>query len=344
MSTAAKQKTSKPKPGKTRSRKEEKGTWVTYRPEIKVLDCTIRDGGLMNDHRFSDETVRGVYETCVAAGIDYMEIGYKNSKKQFPKKDFGPWKFCDEEDLRRIVGDNDTDLKISVMADAEKSDYETDILPKSESVIDLVRVATYIHQIPIAIEMIRDAHEKGYEVTVNLMAASTVHEDDLDEGLSLLATTPVSAIYLVDSFGSFYSEEIDSLMKRYLKHCEGTDIQVGIHTHNNQQLAYANTIEAIVKGANRLDATMAGLGRGAGNCPLELLVGFLKNPRYRLRPILECIEQHIEPLRATMHWGFDLSYMITGLINQHPRAAMGYLDKPKEQRESIVEFYDSIME
>jgi 4-hydroxy 2-oxovalerate aldolase len=340
MSKAAKQ---SPKP-QTTSKRDEKGTWLTYRPEIKVLDCTIRDGGLMNDHRFTDETVRAVYGACVAAGIDYMEIGYKNSKRLFGKDEHGPWKFCDEEDLRRVVGDNPTDLKLSAMADAEKSDYKDDIIPKSESVLDLIRVATYIHQIPVAIDMINDAHEKGYEVTVNVMAASTVHEDDLDEGLRLLAQTPVSTIYLVDSFGSFYSEEIDTLMRKYLKACEDTDIQVGIHTHNNQQLAYANTIEAIVKGANRLDATMSGLGRGAGNCPLELLVGFLKNPKYRLRPILECIENTVEPLRSTMHWGFDLSYMITGLLNQHPRAAMAYLDKPASERESIVDFYDEIME
>jgi len=320
------------------------GTWLTYRPEIKVLDCTIRDGGLMNNHRFSDEVVRGVYDACVAAGVDYMEVGYKNSKEQFPREKFGPWKFCDEEDLRRVVGENRTDLKLSVMADVGKCDYEKDIAPKKDSVVDLVRVAAYIHQIPSAVEMIHDAHEKGYEVTANLMAVSTVHESDLDEGLQILAATPVSAIYLVDSFGSFYSEEIRALTKKYLEACKGTDIQVGIHTHNNQQLAYANTIEAIVSGANRLDATLSGLGRGAGNCPLELLIGFLKNPRYRLRPTLDCIERYIEPLRRSMHWGFDLSYMITGLLNQHPRAAMAYLDKGTQDRESIVEFYDAVME
>ncbi|MFQ5477446.1 MAG: aldolase catalytic domain-containing protein [Candidatus Binatia bacterium] len=331
-------KTTKQKP------ESEKGTKLTYRSEIKVLDCTIRDGGLMNDHRFSDEVVRAVYETCVAAGIDYMEFGYKNSKSQFPKERFGPWKHCDEEDLRRIVGDNDSELKLSAMADAEKSDYQEDILRSDESVLDLIRVATYIHQIPVAIDMINDAHDKGYEVTVNVMAVSTVNATDLDEGLRLLSATPVSTIYVVDSFGSFYSEEIQTLMKKYLKVCDDAGKQVGIHAHNNQQLAYANTIEAIVQGANRLDATIAGLGRGAGNCQLELLIGFLKNPSYRLRPILECIEQHIEPLRATMSWGFDLPYMLTGLMNQHPRAAMGYLDQPRDARKSIVDFYDSMLE
>ncbi len=320
------------------------GSWLTYRPEIKVLDCTIRDGGLMNDHRFPDEVVRAVYDTCVAAGIDYLELGYKNSKEQFPKADFGPWKHCDEEDLRRIVGDNDTDVKLSAIADAEKSDYQKDILPADQSVLDMIRVATYIHQIPVALEMIHDAHEKGYETTVNIMAVSTVQENDLEEGLEVLAQSPVGTIYLVDSFGSFYSEEIRDLTTQYLEACKASGKQVGIHTHNNQQLAYANTIEAVVQGANRLDATMAGLGRGAGNCPLELLIGFLKNPKYRLRPILDCVEKHIMPLRESMHWGFDLSYMLTGLLNQHPRAAMSHLDKPAADRPEIVKFYDEVME
>jgi len=133
-------------------------------------------------------------------------------------------------------------------------------------------------------------------------------------------------------------------MKKYLKVCGDAGKQVGIHAHNNQQLAYANTIEAIIQGANRLDATFAGLGRGAGNCRLELLIGFLKNPSYRLRPILRCIEEYIEPLRESMPWGFDLPYMLTGLMNQHPRAAMGHLGVSSEERKSIVEFYDTLLE
>ena len=102
--------------------------WITFRPEIKVLDCTIRDGGLINEHAFDDAFVSAVYQTCVAAGIDYMEIGYKGSRNKFAQGSFGDWKFCSENDIRRIVGDNPTNLKISVMADAGgKCDYRNDI-------------------------------------------------------------------------------------------------------------------------------------------------------------------------------------------------------------------------
>ena len=313
--------------------------WLSYREQIRVLDCTIRDGGLMNNSKFSDDVVRGVYDACVAGGVDYMEMGYINSLEQFPPSEYGPWRHCKEEDMRRIVGDNDTSMKLMAMADAEKSDYKTDILPADQSVLDMIRVATYIHQIPLALDMIKDAHDKGYDACVNLMAVSTCPESELDEGLELLVKSEISAIYVVDSFGHLYSEQVAALMKKYLDFARTEGKQVGMHAHNNQQLGFANTIESIIQGASMLDATMAGLGRGAGNCPIELLISFLHNPKFHVRPILKCIQDHIEPMRAKLGWGFDLSYMITGVLNQHPRSAMAFND---QKNKDIVKFFDEI--
>ena len=296
----------------------------------------------MNNHHFDDQVVKAVYTACVEAGIDYMEIGYKASPKIIIPGEHGQWKYCLEDDIRRIVGDNKTALKLTVMADAERTDYHEDILPKDQSVIDMVRVATYISQIPSALDMIKDAHDKGYETTVNLMAVSTVPERELNEGLELLAGSETGAIYVVDSFGALYSEQVHYLVRKYHSYAKATGKEVGMHAHNNQQLAYANTIEAIIMGANMLDATMAGLGRGAGNCAMELLVGFLHNPKYNLRPVLQCVQEHIEPLREKLLWGFDLPYMMTGLLNQHPRAAIKF--KATEKKGDIVKFYDAITE
>jgi 4-hydroxy 2-oxovalerate aldolase len=318
------------------------GRWISYRPEIKVLDCTIRDGGLMNDHKFDDGVVKAVYTACVDAGIDYMELGYKASQKIIVPGEHGVWKYCREEDLRRIVNDNPTSLKLSVMADAERTDYHEDILPKKDSVIDMVRVATYISQIPTALEMVKDAHDKGYETTINLMAVSTVRDHELNEGLELLAQSEAQSIYVVDSFGVLYSEQVQQLVRKYLGYCKAAAKEVGMHAHNNLQLAFANTIDAIVLGANMLDATMAGLGRGAGNCPMELLIGFLHNPKYNLLPVLRCVQDTIEPMRSKLLWGFDLPYMLTGFLNEHPRAAIKF--KEAETKGDIVDFYNQIWE
>jgi len=307
-----------------------------------VLDCTIRDGGLINDHRFDDAFVKAVYDACVAAGVDYMELGYKASKRIFMPANFGDWKFCDEDAIRRIVGDNPTPLKLCVMADAERTDYHEDILPKDKSVIDCIRVAAYINQIPTAVDMIQDAHDKGYETTLNLMALSLVHDRDLWDAMEVLVASPVNTIYLVDSFGSFYTEEIREMTMAFLDAVKDTGKQIGVHTHNNQQLAYANTLEALIVGANRLDATFNGMGRGAGNCPLELLIAFLKNPKFKLRPVLECIQNHFLPLRETMEWGYQLPYMLTGMLNLHPRAAISM--RNGDGRDDYVAFYDQLTE
>ena len=189
--------------------------------------------------------------------------------------------------------------------------------------------------------MIEDAKAKGYEVTCNIMAISNTQESDLDQALNMVADSPADGIYIVDSYGALYPEQIRRTADKYTTLAEANNKYVGMHAHNNQQLAFANTIEAIVDGANMIDATMAGLGRGAGNCQLEMLLGFLHNPKYRMRPILECIEKYIEPMRAKLGWGFDYPYMLTGFLNRHPKSAMEFNES--EKRGQILRFYDDIM-
>ena len=104
--------------------------WITFRPEIKVLDCTVRDGGLVCGHHFDDRFVRAVYQTCIDAGIDYMEIGYKNSDKVFSRDKFGDWKFCREDDVRRALGQTSDSVQLSAMIDAGKTDWRTDVPPR----------------------------------------------------------------------------------------------------------------------------------------------------------------------------------------------------------------------
>lgn len=319
-----------------------KRTLMSYAPDIKVVDCTLRDGGLVNDFFFTDEFVKDLYQANIKAGVDYMEFGYKASKDMFDVKKFGKWKFCDDKDIRAVVGDNKSDMKIAVMADVGRCDFKRDILQKKDSPVDLVRIATYINTIPAAIEMIEDCTKKGYETTVNIMAISKSNEVDIDAALELLCQSSVGTVYLVDSYGSLYPEQVRRLSEKYLEVADKYGKKVGIHAHNNQQLAFANTTEAVIKGVSYLDATVSSLGRGCGNCPSELLLGFLKNPKYNINPILLFIEKHIVPLRESgLKWGYDVPYLLTGILNQHPKSAIQFA---KEERKDYYDFYLELLE
>jgi 4-hydroxy 2-oxovalerate aldolase len=314
---------------------------MNYRSSVRVVDATLRDGGLVNDFYFTDEFVKALYETNVKAGVDYMEMGYKASKEMFDVNKFGKWKFCNDDDIRAIVGDNNTKLNLAAMADVGRCDYKTDIINKADSPLDLIRVATYLNTIPAAIDMIEDAKTKGYEVSCNIMAISNGQESDLRVALDLLGKTPVDVFYIVDSYGSLYPEQIARITDIFKEYADKYGKKLGIHAHNNQQLAFANTIEAVGDGVDWLDATYSGMGRGAGNCAMELLLGLLRNPKYNNFYAIQFIENYMNKLKEEgVVWGFDLQYMMTGILNQHPRTAIQFT---KEKRKDYTEFYKEIV-
>ncbi len=312
-----------------------------YRPEIKVVDCTIRDGGLTNDSKFDTDMVRAVYEAVCASGTDVVELGYRNSKEMFSPEQYGPWRFCDEHMLRQVTdGIDKNETAISVMQDAHKADAD-DILSADESVVDMIRVATYVKDVDKAIYLANSATEKGYRCTVNIMAISHEGSPFLDEALKQIeAETKAEAVYIVDSFGALYSEEVHFLVEKYQMYLKTKE--VGVHMHNQQQLGFANTIEGIIKGANYVDGTLFGLGRAAGNCPLELLIGFLKNPKYNIVPLLDVIGKHILPLQKEIDWGYHIPYMLAGMLDQHPRDAMAWMQKSPPEKHDFAEFYRQI--
>jgi 4-hydroxy 2-oxovalerate aldolase len=309
-----------------------------YREKIKLLDCTIRDGGLINDHCFTDQFVREVYRGLSASGIDYMEIGYRSSRELCMPKEFGAWKYCDDEKIKEITDGIESNMKLSIMVDAHRV-KEQQFTTVDKSPIDMIRVATYVKDMDKAIEMVKRCHDLGYETTVNIMAISKEIEPDMVEALDELAASPVDVVYVVDSFGSLYCEQVEYLVKLFRKHLPENK-EVGMHCHNNQQLAFANTIEGIIHNANYLDASLYGLGRGPGNCPLELLVGFLKNPKFKLSPILKVIEEQMLPIQKEIEWGYLIPYMITGMLNEHPRA--GIEVRKTADKDKYAKFYEEI--
>jgi 4-hydroxy 2-oxovalerate aldolase len=319
--------------------KEKRRIDYMFREKIKVLDCTIRDGGLINNHDFDDRFVREVYMALSAAGVDYMEMGYKNSKRLFSSKEFGKWKFCDDEHIKRIIDGIESNMKISIMVDVDRVDVD-DVKPCNESPVDMIRVASYVKDIDKAIFLVNHFADKGYETTVNIMAISRALDNELNEALHQLEKeSKAKVIYIVDSFGALYQESVEYLVKK----CKGIlkSKEIGIHAHNNQQLAFGNTIEGIIHDANYVDGTVYGLGRAAGNCPLELLIGFLKNPKFDIRPILDLISKEFIPLRNKIEWGYIIPYAITGILDEHPKAAMAL--RGSDKKENYREFYEELI-
>ena len=266
-------------------------------------------------------------------------MGYRSSRKSAPPEDFGAWKYCDDEKIREVIDGIESDAKISIMVDAHRR-AEQEVVPVDESPVDMIRIASYAKDVDKAIAMVNRCHDLGYETTVNIMAISTEGEFELVEALDQLAKCPTETVYVVDSYGNFFSEEIHNMVKLYKDHLPGK--RLGIHCHNNQQLAFANTIEAIRKDCNLIDGSLYGIGRGAGNCPLELLMGFLKNPKFSLEPVLKVIQDYMVPMQDEIEWGYMIPYAITGILNRHPRAAIAM--RKTEDRDKYLEFYSQILD
>ncbi|MDQ0087191.1 4-hydroxy 2-oxovalerate aldolase [Paenibacillus anaericanus] len=305
--------------------------------QSKIVDCTIRDGGLVNNWDFSVEFVQKLYAGLNEAGVDYMEIGYKNSPKLLKgAEDAGPWRFLDDDFLRKVIPQKGH-TKLSALVDIGRVD-ENDILPRSESMLDLIRVACYIKDVDKALQLVQVFHDLGYETTINIMALSNVMENELIEAFEMIKESVVDVVYIVDSYGSLDYKDMQYLVEKFKTHLPNK--RLGVHTHNNMQLAFSNTLVAVDHGVELLDASVYGMGRAAGNCPTELLVTHLKNTNYKLRPILGVLEELLIPLREKEEWGYIIPYMITGTLDEHPRSAMAL--RSSADKDKAVDFFDKM--
>lgn len=303
--------------------------------KLTLLDCTVRDGGLINKWQFSDDMVRSVFQAVNASGIEYMEIGYRASEKMFPPSEYGPWRFSKDEKIREIIGDTELKTKLGVMIDIGRVEPE-DFAPADESPLSFVRVATYLKDMKKAISLANLVHDLGYESFINIMAISTVNDYDLQKGLAEAEEkTNVTAVTVVDSYGALMKENVEHLIGTFNENLSSKS--TGFHGHNNLQLGFANTITAINAGATFCDATITGIGRAAGNCPLELMLAYMKDPKFSIEPILQVIQDVFVDLRKEIEWGYLLPYMVTGMLNEHPRVAIAL--RNSDRKDQCADFF-----
>lgn len=313
--------------------------------KITFLDCTLRDGGYYNKWDFNLDKAKSLLSALNKAGVNIIEVGYKS--KSDTGEYFGLFKYCNEEYLDFLSKDDQSAyafmIDVKEFMNGSEINYEAldaVVKPSSESLFSWVRLASHHATIGSIVAFTAYFRKKGYNVGYNLMGGSLLTEQQILEGIQEAKKANVDVFYLADSFGSFYPEDIRNLVRFIKSNYDGT---IGIHTHDNQGMAYANTMAAIEEGVEFVDATLTGMGRGAGNLHTEqFLMGYAKrvgDDRYKASALMPIIADYIEPLKNHYKWGYNLTYMYSGLLNIHPtycqKLAEGNQFTPEEQAEIL---------
>lgn len=309
-------------------------------PSIKLLDCTLRDGGYLNHWQFDSDLVRAVYRASLKSGIDILEIGFRSQEQAFDRNLYGDWRFSDEHKIRELIP-GPPGLKLAVMADFGKVDLHQFGHAK-ESCVQLVRLAVHRKDLLAGIAFLEKVKAKGYEVSLNVTSCDQLSQADRIELVCVLKSKTLDMVYLADSYGSILPHQIQALVSPYL---EIGNIQVGFHAHNNLQMAFANTLEAIRCGVHLIDCTIYGMGRGAGNLPSEIIILYLQllyPERYQVLPILNCIDAHFLSLKKELKWGYALPFMLSGMFQCHPNYAKELVDFREYSMEEIFKCMEYI--
>lgn len=283
---------------------------------MEILDCTIRDGGYINNWRFDTQLVKKYIETCLKSNIiSYIELGFLNKEEKYADKYNGIWRSL----THNIIDSYKSNLKLAVMIDFTSFD-ESKLLPQNETSIDLIRVAFHKKDMHEAIAFCGRLKKLGYSVSANAMATINYHEDDLNELINLSNYHKLDYLYIADSYGNCFPNDISRMIK-FMR--ERTKIKIGVHLHNNFQNGFANFLESINCQADIVDSTMYGMGRGVGNLTTESVCCLLNkklNYKYNLIDLFYFIDNFIVKnfFGQVGNWGYNLPYLISGYFDCHP--------------------------
>ena len=278
---------------------------------MKILDCTLRDGGYYTNWEFSDHFVKSLVHFLDKSGVDIIEMGYKSPLKG------GKYRKCNDSFIENIVGDCNSELAFMIDAkDFINGEVNVKLLkdivkPAFDSPFTYCRLAITPQQIKEALIMIDLLDKLGYKVIVNVMRVSLLEDSDIRKFCDSLSKTKVVALYFADSFGSLLPTRVKEITKIFKE----TGKDIGIHTHDNLGLAFANSIEAFNSGVEFIDGTLTGMGRGVGNVRTEQLLMFFD---YEYEYVTDFVTNVMTPMKNKYGWGWNHNYMLTGLKEIHP--------------------------
>lgn len=302
-------------------------------PLLRVLDCTLRDGGYYTRWDFPRSLVNRYLAAMGASGVDTVELGLRS----FPKGEFlGPYAFTSDEHVATL--DVPRRLQIAVMVDAKTILRRTPAIeaamralfaPAPTSRIEFVRVAAHLSEVESCRALVDGLKGLGYQVGLNLMQSGGRSSDALAEKADLIARWgSVDVLYFADSLGNMGAPEVARIAEALGTAWKGP---LGIHAHNNKGLALQNTLAASQHGVTWLDATVMGMGRGAGNAPTELLALELARQGYDYRSdeLWELVLEEFTPLQRQHGWGASLLYHFAADHGIHPTYVQNLLGDPR---------------
>lgn len=313
---------------------------------IKLLDCTLRDGGYVNEWAFGVNESRGITELVSKSGVEFVEVGFMG-----PHEDKeGVMRFSSMHELMKVFSNLDRDAKLSVMTYAEG--YSVDNFPdKSDSTVEMIRVIFWKRNLEEGVEYCRKLVNKGYEVGVQLARTEQYDLSEIGDIVKMFNDVHPYAVYVVDSFGTFNRDKLLRYSEIYDKSL-AMDIRFGFHAHNNMQQAFINAVTFCEQGYDHdliLDASVLGIGRGAGNLNLELFMNYLNEKGYsfNLDPICKAASRYVNPIKNKIKkseiWGYSYPYFLAA-TNGRNHAFVNYLLEKEVSIEKMAKIFEKMRE
>lgn len=307
------------------------------RQTCAILDCTIRDGGYVNNWDFDKKFVKELYRNISRSGVDILEIGFRNKKSGTEK---GLWYSVPERIIDQICK-GVSGIPLALMVDYGRFAH-SDIPPASSSMVKMYRLASHKENILSAIKACERIKKKGYAVSLQFMGITNYAREDFKSLVAPLKDSAIDYLYFADSYGSLFPQDVE----RYVDMFRVFNKKIGFHAHDSLQLAFANTLEAVNNGVAIVDATVYGIGRGTGNLPLETLIVFfertLQHSRYNSIPILDLIDRYFVSLKNEFKWGYSLPGMLSGIFKIHPNYAKSLIEYREFNVDEMVKFFEFV--
>lgn len=312
----------------------------------KILDCTIRDGGYVNNWHFKNEFVRELYKANLESGVDVMEIGFRRT----PDADinnYGKWYYTTENLITETLGDlYDERCKLALMCQIDTFKVE-DFVPRKNSLVSMVRVLWAYHSenkndkvlnvkdFPKIKEQLNGLRDLGYDLSFNIGRVDKMSMEQISDLINFINTTPISMFYIADTYGHLDLKLTESYLK-FIKDNLNPHIELGFHAHNNLNNSTAKTLLSLNYGVSIVDGTTFGYGRGSGNAFLELLISNkIQNKidvNANIIPLLEFIDQHIVDYKTQnkFGYGYNIIFLLSGLYSMHVNYAIEIIEKTEK--------------